>query len=51
VRARFARLHGRGRATPDSKIARRYSRFRTWRGLALWCDMTRDWLDDGRDEG
>ena len=46
VRAKFARTHGGGRATPDAKIARYYSRFGSWRGLALWCDMTRDWLDE-----
>jgi N-glycosylase/DNA lyase len=46
VRAKFARTHGRGRVTPDAKIARYYSRFNSWRGLALWCDMTRDWLDE-----
>jgi N-glycosylase/DNA lyase len=46
VRAKFARTHGDGRATPDATIARYYSRFGTWRGLALWCDMTRDWLDE-----
>ncbi len=46
VRATFARTHGGGRATPDAKIARYYSRFKTWRGLALWCDMTKDWLEE-----
>ncbi|HYE66717.1 MAG TPA: hypothetical protein VD966_14105 [Pyrinomonadaceae bacterium] len=45
VRAKFARTRNRGRATADKKIARYYSRFKAWRGLALWCDMTRDWLD------
>lgn len=45
VRAKFKRTRGGGRATSDEKIARYYSRFKTWRGLALWCDMTRDWLD------
>jgi 3-methyladenine DNA glycosylase/8-oxoguanine DNA glycosylase len=45
VRAKFARTHGGGKATGDEKIARYYSRFRSWRGLALWCDMTRDWLE------
>ncbi len=45
VRAKFKRLHGAGRAVSDEKIARYYSRFKTWQGLALWCDMTRDWLD------
>ncbi|MGB7922287.1 MAG: hypothetical protein WCF57_03495 [Pyrinomonadaceae bacterium] len=45
VRATFARTHGRGKAVTDKKIARHYARFRSWRGLALWCDMTRDWLE------
>ncbi|MGH9900278.1 MAG: DNA-3-methyladenine glycosylase family protein [Pyrinomonadaceae bacterium] len=45
VRAKFARTHNGGRATADQKIAKHYSRFDAWRGLALWCDMTRDWLD------
>jgi N-glycosylase/DNA lyase len=46
VRAQFARTRNRGRATPDKKIERYYSRFGEWRGLALWCDMTRSWMDD-----
>lgn len=46
VRAKFARTHNGGRTTPDEKIARYYSRFNTWRGLALWCDMTHDWIDE-----
>jgi N-glycosylase/DNA lyase len=46
VRAKFARDRNRGRATPDKKIERYYSRFGAWRGLALWCDMTRDWLEE-----
>jgi N-glycosylase/DNA lyase len=46
VRAQFARTRNRGRATPDNKIEKYYSRFGEWRGLALWCDMTRSWMDD-----
>lgn len=46
VRAKFKRTRGGGRATSDEKIARYYSRFKSWQGLALWCDMTRDWLDE-----
>ena len=45
VRAKFIKTRGGGRACDDKKIARYYSRFDTWRGLALWCDMTRDWFD------
>jgi N-glycosylase/DNA lyase len=44
VRATYARLHNKGRTADDRKIARHYARFRQWRGLALWCDMTRDWI-------
>jgi 3-methyladenine DNA glycosylase/8-oxoguanine DNA glycosylase len=50
VRATYARLHNKGRAASDKKIARHYSRFQEWRGLALWCDMTKDWMED-KDEG
>jgi 3-methyladenine DNA glycosylase/8-oxoguanine DNA glycosylase len=45
TRAQFARMRNSGRAASDKKIGRFYSRFDSWRGLALWCDMTRDWLD------
>ncbi|MDQ3819240.1 MAG: Fe-S cluster assembly protein HesB [Acidobacteriota bacterium] len=46
VRAKFARTHNGGRKISDAKIARYYSRFNSWRGLALWCDMTRDWIEE-----
>jgi 3-methyladenine DNA glycosylase/8-oxoguanine DNA glycosylase len=45
TRAQFARLRNRGRVASDKKISRFYSRFNSWRGLALWCDLTRDWLN------
>ena len=44
VRARFYELRNNGRKANDKKIARYYSRFNEWRGLAIWCDVTRDWL-------
>ena len=44
VRGKFAKLHNKGRAAEDKKIERFYTRFGEWRGLALWCDMTKDWL-------
>lgn len=47
TRAKFFRVRNKGRQASDKKIARFYSRFNSWRGLALWCDMTRDWMDDG----
>jgi 3-methyladenine DNA glycosylase/8-oxoguanine DNA glycosylase len=53
VRGKFKKMRGRGRVCDDKKIARFYSRFREWRGLALWCDMTRDWFEraDGDKDG
>jgi len=45
TRAKFFSVRNNGRKTTDKRIARYYSRFKEWRGLALWCDMTRDWLD------
>jgi N-glycosylase/DNA lyase len=45
TRAKFFEVRNNGRKANDKKIARYYSRFNEWRGLALWCDMTRDWLD------
>lgn len=48
TRAKFFRVRNKGRKASDKKIARFYSRFKSWQGLVLWCDMTRDWLvDDG----
>jgi 3-methyladenine DNA glycosylase/8-oxoguanine DNA glycosylase len=44
TRARFFQIRNKGRKANDKKIARYYSRFNEWRGLALWCDVTRDWL-------
>ncbi len=45
TRAKFYQVRNNGRKSTDKKIARYYSRFNEFRGLALWCDMTRDWLD------
>jgi N-glycosylase/DNA lyase len=45
VRATFSRLHNEGRTAGDRKIARHYARFSEWRVLALWCDLTRDWIE------
>jgi N-glycosylase/DNA lyase len=44
TRARFFEIRNKGRKAKDQKIARYYARFNEWRGLALWCDVTRDWL-------
>ena len=44
TRAKFFKVRNNGRKANDEKIARYYARFNEWRGLALWCDVTRDWL-------
>lgn len=46
VRGKFIRTRNNGRKCPDKKIEKFYARFGEWRGLALWCDMTRDWIED-----
>jgi N-glycosylase/DNA lyase len=45
TRAKFFQVRNKGKKTTDKKIARFYSQFNEWRGLALWCDVTRDWLE------
>jgi 3-methyladenine DNA glycosylase/8-oxoguanine DNA glycosylase len=45
TRSKFFLVRNNGRKTADKKIARYYSRFNEWKGLVLWCDMTRDWLE------
>jgi 3-methyladenine DNA glycosylase/8-oxoguanine DNA glycosylase len=45
TRAKFFQVRNKGRKTTDKRIAKYYSRFNEWRGLALWCDVTRDWLE------
>ena len=45
TRAKFFKVRNNGRKTNDKKIERYYSRFKEWRGLALWCDVTQDWLE------
>jgi N-glycosylase/DNA lyase len=44
-RRKFSEMHGRGRAVSDRMIERFYAPFGAWRGLALWCDLTREWFD------
>jgi N-glycosylase/DNA lyase len=45
TRAQFYKSRNNGRVGNDKKIAKFYARFNSWRGLALWCDMTRDWME------
>lgn len=45
-RRTFSRMYRPRRQATDAAIGRFYEPFGKWRGLALWCDMTRDWFDD-----
>jgi N-glycosylase/DNA lyase len=45
TRSKFFSVRNNGRKAADKKIARYYSRFNEWKGLVLWCDMTRDWME------
>jgi 3-methyladenine DNA glycosylase/8-oxoguanine DNA glycosylase len=40
-----------GRLPTDGEIALWYRGFGPWRGLALWCDVTRDWLSGENPSG
>lgn len=48
IRGKFSKMRAKGRKVSDQKIAKFYSRFDSWRGLALWCDMTKDWIEEER---
>lgn len=46
-RRKFSEMYHGGRKVTDRRIERFYGRFGPWRGLALWCDVTKDWFDAG----
>jgi 3-methyladenine DNA glycosylase/8-oxoguanine DNA glycosylase len=46
-RRKFSSMHAGGRRITDERIRRFYEPFGAWQGLALWCDMTRDWFEEG----
>lgn len=50
LRAGFYKKHNKGKKCDDKKIARHYQKFRSWQGLAIWCDMTEDWFTEKMSE-
>jgi N-glycosylase/DNA lyase len=48
LRAKYGSVYHGGRAVSDRTIARRYAPLGPWAGLALWCEMTRDWFTNGK---
>ncbi|HKP70004.1 MAG TPA: hypothetical protein VJV05_12020 [Pyrinomonadaceae bacterium] len=46
LRSQFYKKHNRERTCADKKIERHYKKYGSWRGLAIWCDMTERWFDE-----
>lgn len=46
TRPKYARLRGARRPVSDASIVRRFRRYREYAGLAFWCYLTRDWVDE-----
>ena len=43
LRAQFYKKHFSGQVCNDREIELFYEKFGSWRGLAIWCDMTEKW--------
>ena len=43
LRGEFYKRHNGGKACDDQQIVSFYEKFGSWRGLAIWCDMTEKW--------
>ncbi len=46
LRSQFYKKHNREKVCADKKIERHYKKFGSWKGLAIWCDMTERWFDE-----
>ena len=46
LRAGFYKKYNREKICADRKIEKHYKKFGKWQGLAMWCDMTREWFDE-----
>lgn len=44
LRMRFAQTHNNGEKCLDATIYAHYEKFADWRGLVIWCEMTKNWL-------
>lgn len=45
LRSEFYRRYNKEKKCSDKKIERFYKKFGAWRGLVIWFDMSRKWLD------
>jgi 3-methyladenine DNA glycosylase/8-oxoguanine DNA glycosylase len=46
LRSQFYKKHNREKVCADKKIEKHYKKFGSWKGLAIWCDMTERWFDE-----
>ena len=46
TRPKYARLRGSRRPVADATIVRRFRRYGRFAGLAFWCYLTKDWIED-----
>lgn len=46
LRSEFYKVHRAGEKCPDKEIEHHYERFGKWRGLVMWCDMTKDYIHE-----
>lgn len=44
LRSQFYKKHNAEQICDDKQIEKHYERFGSWRGLAIWCDMTEKWF-------
>lgn len=46
LRAEFYKTHREGSKCSDKEIEKHYERFGKWRGLVIWCDMTKEHIHE-----
>ncbi len=46
LRSQYYKKHNREKICPDKKIEKHYKQFGHWKGLAIWCDLTKRWFDE-----
>jgi 3-methyladenine DNA glycosylase/8-oxoguanine DNA glycosylase len=46
LRSQFYKRRNNATVCPDKDVEKFYERFNSWKGLALWCDMTKEWKTD-----
>lgn len=44
LRSSFYKKHNKDKACKDIKIDKHYKRYGEWKGLAIWCDMSEEWI-------